>query len=394
MIHYYHQLITVFAEGLREGSEGTVMFYNARNMAFFMGAYFCALLYSAANLASFEIWREWKTTVFAFWLLLGASLPLGIFQRRYSLQLRRVGGVALTFVLHLSAVFLFLNVWTLLPAPLGAPSPRAAALSNNGMLLWIAYGAARAQRISLRNIYVELPSPTSRPPVKLVAVADIHAGGVVEKRYLQRLRERVNQCRPDILLLLGDVTDGDISCALEAGLAETLSALSAPLGKYAVLGNHDIYAGEEATVRLLQNAGIHVLRDEFLTVAGAFVLVGRNDPRGRHFGLPRAPLASILKDLDEAAARLPLVVADHTPQNLKEAESNGVALQLSGHTHGGQVFPFNLMMRWIYGLSSGSRQMGNTTVCVSSGAGLWTMPLRTVTDSEIVLCTLSFKVVL
>jgi predicted MPP superfamily phosphohydrolase len=372
-------------------------------MAVFMGAYFCALLYSAVNLASFEVWGEWKRVVFVLWLLLGSSLPLGVFKirgfrfhRRFRHQLRRAGGVALAFVLHLSAVFLFLDAWRLLATgtSLEAPSPGAAGLAINAMLLWIAYGAARAQRIALRTFHVKLSSPVPRPSIRLVAAADIHAGGVVEGRYLKRLQKRIAQCRPDVLLFLGDVTDGDISCAAEAGLQETLASLSAPMGKYAVLGNHDIYGGEKAAVRLLENAGIDVLRDEYRVVAGAFVLVGRNDPRGRHFGLPRAPLASVLSGLQGGALHfgaLPLVVADHTPQNLEEAQSNGVALQLSGHTHGGQVFPFNLMMRWIYGLSSGFRQMGNTTVYVSSGAGLWTMPLRTVTDSEIVLCTLSFE---
>jgi predicted MPP superfamily phosphohydrolase len=361
-------------------------------MCVFMGAYLCALLYSAANLASFEIWREWKTAVLVLWLSLGSSLPLGVLQKRYSPQLRRVGGVALAFVLHLSAAFLFLDVWECLAAQMAfdPPSPRAVAISIGTMLLWIAYGVARAQRIALRTIDLVLPSRTPRSPIRLVAVADIHAGGVVERRYLKRLQKRVSRCRPDILLLLGDITDGDISCALEAGLGETLVALSAPLGKYAVLGNHDIYAGERASVRLLRNAGVETLQDEARIVDGAFILVGRNDPRGRHFGLSRAPLASILKDLG-ATAQLPVIVADHTPQNLEEAQTNGVVLQLSGHTHGGQVFPFNLMMRWIYGFSSGIRRMGDTTVCVSSGAGLWTMPLRTVTSSEIVLCTLSFE---
>ncbi|MDR1979871.1 MAG: metallophosphoesterase [Synergistaceae bacterium] len=368
------------------------MFYNAKGMAFFMGAYFCALLYSGANLAFFGR-GEWKIVVLALWLLSGLSLPLGIFQKRYSPQLRRVGGVALAFVLHLSAAFLFLNAWTLLASrtTLDAPSPRAAAISLNAMLLWIAYGVARAQRIVARAIHVDLLSPAPRPPVVLLAVADIHAGGVVEERYLKRLQKRVAQCRPDVLLLLGDITDGDVSRAVGAGLGEVLASFSAPLGKYAVLGNHDIYAGEKASLRLLRDAGFETLQDEARVVDDAFVLVGRNDPRGRHFGLPRAPLRSILDGLDGPATKLPVVVADHTPQNLEEAESVGVALQLSGHTHGGQVFPFNLMMRWIYGLSSGSQRRGNTTVCVSSGAGLWTMPLRTVTDSEIVLCTLSFK---
>jgi predicted MPP superfamily phosphohydrolase len=95
--------------------------------------------------------------------------------------------------------------------------------------------------------------------------------------------------------------------------------------------------------------------------------------------------------LDDQASPLPIIVADHTPENLKEAESCGVALQLSGHTHGGQVFPLNLALKRKYGISAGVTRMGNTIVCISSGAGLWTMPLRTVTNSEIVLCTLSFK---
>ncbi|MDR1376172.1 MAG: metallophosphoesterase, partial [Synergistaceae bacterium] len=348
------------------------MFYNARGMFFFLGAYLCALFYSAVNLASFEVWREWKMVVLALWLSLGSSLPLGILQKRCGPQLRRVGGVTLAFVLHLSAVFLFLDAWTYLAARMafGPPSPGVTAISINVMLLWIAYGVARAQRIAVRTMGVVLHSSVPRSPIRLVGVADIHAGGIVERRYLKRLRKRVAQCRPDILLLLGDITDGDISCALEAGLEETLAALSAPLGKYAVLGNHDIYAGEEASVRLLRNAGIETLQDEAQVIDGAFVLIGRNDPRGRHFGLSRAPLKSILRDLG-TKARLPVVVADHTPQNLEEAEANGVVLQLSGHTHGGQIFPFNLMMRRIYGLASGIRRMGGTIVCVSSGAGLW-----------------------
>ena len=190
-----------------------------------------------------------------------------------------------------------------------------------------------------------------------------------------------------MILLLGDVTDGDIPCATSAGIGEFLSALEAPLGKYAVLGNHDIYAGAEAIRRILEDAGVTVLRDAATVIDGAFVLVGRNDPRGVHFGIPRATLASLLVGQPD----LPVVVADHTPQDPEEAEACGVTLQLSGHTHGGQVFPLNLLMKRMYGVSAGLRYLGETTVCISSGAGLWTMPLRTVTNSEIVLCTLLFR---
>lgn len=364
------------------------MFYNKTGTIAFIVGYVGALLYTGINLAGRDFWAPWGFYVLAVWVLLGASLPLGLLQARYSSRLRRLGGVMLAFVLHLSAAFLVLNLWTLFAAfsAFPPPSSRATALVINATLLWIAWGVARAQRIAVRSFDVEPACRRGHPPIKIVAVADIHAGGVVERSYLRRLRKRIECCRPDIILLLGDVTDGDIACAAEVGLGDFLSALKAPLGKYAVLGNHDIYAGAKKMRRILTDAGVVVLQDASVVIDDAFVLVGRNDPRGIHFGIPRATLASLLADRPD----LPVVVADHTPQDLKEAANCGVDLQLSGHTHGGQVFPFNLMMKRMYGISSGLRHDGKTAICVSSGAGLWTMPLRTVTNSEIVLCTLHF----
>ncbi|MDR3230899.1 MAG: metallophosphoesterase [Synergistaceae bacterium] len=357
-------------------------------MALFMSGYVCALIYSGINLSELFFREEHYFLVFALWILWGSSLPLGLFRKKCVSWLKRVGGVALTFVIHLSVAFLFLNAWTLLSprGPFPAPTDREAGIVLNLALLWIACGVAWAQRIGVRSFEVELPSSVLHSPVRIVAAADIHAGGIVERRYLRRLQKRIALCRPDIVLLPGDVTDGDVPRAADAGLTETLAALEAPLGKYAVLGNHDIYAGAEASRSLLNEAGFIVLEDEARVIDGALVLVGRNDPRGVHFDIPRAPLASLL----EGQSELPVVVVDHTPCNLKEAEDCGVDLQISGHTHGGQVFPFNLVMKWKYGISSGLTRRGKTTVCVSPGAGLWTMPLRTVTSSEIVLCTLVF----
>ena len=163
------------------------MFYSARGMAFFMGAYGCALLYSAVNLAFFEyfeIKKEWQGAVFILWLLFGLLLPFGIF-RRNGLQfikhaIKRVGGVALAFVLHFSAVFLFLNAWTILAAgtALDAPTSRAAVILTGAALLWIAYGVARAYRIAVRVIPMKLSSPLPRPPIRLVAVAEFTRGAL------------------------------------------------------------------------------------------------------------------------------------------------------------------------------------------------------------------------
>ena len=360
-----------------------------------MGGYLAALIYSAANFAVLYPGNRWRALVFALWFLFGASLPLGIIQVRYRLQLRRLGGVALAFVLHLSAAFLILNVWTFLAtfSSMTTPSLKEALFLLSAALLWIAYGVTRAQRISVRHLTLKVFAPIAHAPIRIVAAADIHAGAIVERRYLKHLQKNIAHCRPDLFLLLGDVSDGDISCAVTAGLPEMLEDIDASLGKYAVLGNHDLYAGASASCSLLINTGFVVLQDETEIIDNVFVLAGRNDPRGKYFGVPRASLTSLIGTKNDGQPMaLPVVVADHTPQNLEEAFDCGVALQLSGHTHGGQVFPFNLLMRWVYGISSGSIRKGATTVCVSSGAGLWTMPLRTVTNSEIVLCTLEFEV--
>lgn len=131
-----------------------------------------------------------------------------------------------------------------------------------------------------------------------------------------------------------------------------------------------------------------MLQDEVKVVDNAFLLAGRLDPRGRHFGLERVSLETLLKKQNTT---LPIIVLDHTPQNIKESFEQDIVLQISGHTHGGQVFPFNYIMKLMYGIASGTLKKNGTTLCVSSGTGLWTMPLRTVTDSEVILYTCSFK---
>ncbi|MDR1730498.1 MAG: metallophosphoesterase [Synergistaceae bacterium] len=364
------------------------MFYNKKAMILFTASYLAALFYTGFHLSELLLGNRRPFEIFALWILFGASLPLGFLRKKYVPILTPAGGVALAFVCHLSGAFLILDAWRLssFAGLLPLPSSRDAAILLNGALLWIAWGVVRAQRIRVRTLEVRLPSDRPHPPLRAAAAMDIHAGGVAGRRYLRRLKALIEGCRPDIILLAGDVTDGNLSRAVRAGLKEILASLRAPLGKYAVLGNHDIYAGAEDFVSLMRDAGVTVLRDEARIVDGAFILAGRNDPRGIHFGISRAPLAQVLQGQPD----LPLVVIDHTPRDLEEAEACGVDLQLSGHTHGGQVFPLNLVMKRLYGISSGVLRKGKTLICVSSGAGLWVMPTRTVTNSEILLCRITF----
>lgn len=370
------------------------MFYHPTLLFVFFALYFFALIYTGAHLAFLAPPGGLRAAVLLLWGIAGLSMPLGRWLG--GLQLQRLGGAALGFVAHLTLAFAVLDAWRLLHRLfplLGAPRPF---LILNLTLLWMAWGVARAQHTVVRDVEAALPLPPGappRPPLTLVAVSDIHAGGSVNPGLLDRIVRRVAECRPDILLLVGDTLDGDPDSARDSGIEALLSDLSAPLGKFAVLGNHELYAGEAFSRELLERAGFTVLQDEGRVVDGAFLLVGRNDPRGRRLGSPRAPLADVLERARRelpAGASLPLVVADRTPADLDEPAAAGAALQISGHTHGGQVFPFNLFVRHRYGIASGLLRRGDTVICVSSGAGFWHMPLRTVAASEIVRLALRF----
>lgn len=371
------------------------MFYHKTIFFVFLSLYGAALLYTGLHLAFLTPAGRGRIAIFLLWGFFGMAMPLGRWLG--GLQLQRLGGVALGFVTHFALAFLILDVWRLLyrlfPALFGAPKPF---LLLNLMLLWMAWGVARAQHTVVRDLEIPLflpPGTPVRPPLTLVAVSDIHAGGSVNLGLLHRIVQRIAECRPDILLLVGDTLDGDPDSALDCGIETLLSGLRAPLGKYAVLGNHELYAGETFSRALLERAGFTVLQDEARVVDGALLLVGRNDPRGNRLGSPRAPLSEVLKRARNElrwGIGLPLIIADHTPEDLEEPVAAGASLQISGHTHGGQVFPFNFFVLHRYGIVSGLIRRGDTVIVVSSGAGFWHMPLRTASASEIVRFTLRF----
>lgn len=170
-------------------------------------------------------------------------------------------------------------------------------------------------------------------------------------------------------------------------MAEALGQLCPRLGCFAVTGNHEYYAGEEEAVSYLESAGVRVLRDEAVTIEGRLVIAGRKDRTAGRFGERRLPLKEILSGIPEG---LPVLLLDHQPRDLREAESAGVDLQLSGHTHNGQLFPFNLVTRHLFEVSQGWKTLGRTTVLVSSGVGTWGPPMRTSAPPEIWLLELRF----
>ena len=166
-----------------------------------------------------------------------------------------------------------------------------------------------------------------------------------------------------------------------------LEKINAPLGVYAITGNHEYFSGVAAAVSYMEEGNITVLQDAAVKVADAFYLVGRKDRMAERLGGGRKEVSEILQDVDKS---FPLILMDHQPYFLEVAEQNGIDLQLSGHTHHGQLFPFNFITRAIYELSWGYLQKGNTHYYVSCGVGTWGPPIRTNSHPEIVELNIRF----
>jgi len=257
-------------------------------------------------------------------------------------------------------------------------------------VLITAAGFVNSLFVRTKSLDIDMPFPDAPHNSLTVAVAtDLHVGSVMNSRRLRRIVDRLNAGNPDIVLLPGDIVDGSIHPGRAGRIKKELARISAPYGVYACAGNHEFIAGIDTAAAFIRSAGITFLRDEAREIAGCIILAARDDVSGAHFaGTGRKPLEEILRGADRSK---PVVLMDHTPSNLDRAVKNGVDLQVSGHTHHGQIFPFDLITGWIYENDWGYMKKGDTHFYVSCGAGTWGPPVRTNSVSEIVLIKCNFK---
>ena len=198
----------------------------------------------------------------------------------------------------------------------------------------------------------------------------------------------IREMKPDLVLLLGDIVDGEIGPVLRGDLLQYFTWPECTDGLYAITGNHEYIGGEEAACRYLNDHGIIVLRDSSFKIDGLCTVVGREDLSSRQFGgKERKSLDTLMNNVD---LRLPVILLDHQPFHLEDAERHGVDLQLSGHTHHGQLWPFNYISQKIFEVSWGYKKKGTTHIYVSCGVGTWGPPVRTGNRPEIVNIRLSF----
>jgi predicted MPP superfamily phosphohydrolase len=241
----------------------------------------------------------------------------------------------------------------------------------------VAWGADAYSHLTVTPYAIAIPRRQATVTrLRLAVASDFHLGSRTRPGFLASFVDQINDLDVDLLLLPGDVVEGGRSGPATEALATPLRGLQTRYGVFAALGNHEGYGGVPRA--FFQRAGIVVLADSVATVPGVCHLVGRRDGHGAR----RASLAALLSQTD---ALLPTFVLDHRPVDLALVAAENVDLQVSGHTHHGQLFPLNLITGWLYDLSWGQRQLGRTHFVVTSGTQGWGPPVRTVGKSEIVV---------
>ncbi|MBZ5552732.1 MAG: metallophosphoesterase [Acidobacteriia bacterium] len=225
--------------------------------------------------------------------------------------------------------------------------------------------------------------------VNIVAASDIHLGTIVGRQRFDQVVEKINSLAPDIVLLAGDIVDEDLAPVIKQNLGEALRNIKPRYGVYAITGNHEYFGGVEAACTYLEEHNVVMLRDRAVKVNGTFFLVGREDRSYNHrMGRQRKTLKELMAGVDR---QFPVILMDHQPFRLNEAVDQGVDLQISGHTHHGQLWPVNYIIQALFELGWGYRKIGNTHVYVSSGLGTWGPPVRIGNRPEIVNIRLHFQ---
>jgi len=254
--------------------------------------------------------------------------------------------------------------------------------------LVILRGNYNATHIHVKRLELAIRKPSEHDSLRVVMMSDMHLGTIISRNRLQTMIDTVNTLKPDLVLLAGDEIDGNPGPVMNARLGEFFERIQSNYGVYAITGNHEYIGDADRSVNYLAAHGVKWLRDTSVVTAGV-TIVGREDLSMRRAdGEHRKPLDRLMEHVDRTR---PVILMDHQPFHLEEAEREGVDLQLSGHTHHAQIWPFNYITQKVYELSWGYKQRGSTHYYVSCGVGTWGPPVRIGSYSEIVELTLRFS---
>ena len=251
-------------------------------------------------------------------------------------------------------------------------------------------GNLNKRDITVKTLELQFPKGDGKlSEINIVAASDLHLSPIDGERLLSKIIDKMESLNPDIILLSGDIVDDKAEILEQRKIGESFKRLNPKYGIYTINGNHEFINGVDASVEYAEHLGMKVLRDEYGLIDSSFYLIGREDSTMFQFtGKHRKSLKQIIETIE---TNHPMILLDHTPHKLEEAQKNNIALQLSGHTHHGQIWPANIFTGMIYEISWGYRKKGNTHYYVTSGAGTWGPPVRTGSKSEIVHIKIQFE---
>lgn len=375
-------------------------------------AIFFVIVFTVYFLTNFYLWFKghralsgegfsttWYTVVF---LVLASTFIAGKFMEHsytnlLSDILNVIGGFWMGFMLYGFLIWLTADILYLLQKPFHLITDA----SIPKMRLWLFAGVTVTTVVLIITGFINAVNPVTKhysidtdkrfasgkDSMNIVAVSDIHLGSIIRKRSMRHLSKMISREEPEMVLFLGDLIDGSIGPVLRDDLLSHLTLPALPYGQYAITGNHEFMGDLKKSIPYIESKGIRVLSDEVIRLGNGVQIVGRTDRTAMQGSGPgRASLDSLLAQTDASA---PVILLDHQPYELSALAGTAVDLQLSGHTHNGQMWPLTLITNKMFELSHGSKMFGNTQVIVSSGFGIWGPRMRIGTRPEILAITLT-----
>jgi predicted MPP superfamily phosphohydrolase len=259
-----------------------------------------------------------------------------------------------------------------------------------GVVILGIWSAFSAWQIRLDRVVVQTTKlPAGKSTLTIAQISDLHLGLMVGERRMSRVIRLLERAQPDVLVCSGDLVDAQMDRF--DNLATMLAKIKAPLGKFAVMGNHEFYAGIRQSERFLKAAGFMLLRNQEYSLDGLFRIVGMDDPVGRNRYKEEEAAANLSERdlLARSNSQAFTLLLKHRPTVENESQGH-FDLQLSGHTHGGQIFPFNLVVKHFYPKQNGLYRLDKgSTLYVSRGTGTWGPPMRFLSPPAVTLFELT-----
>lgn len=237
-----------------------------------------------------------------------------------------------------------------------------------------AYSILNSISLEIKN--VEITIPNLKRDMSIVQLSDIHIGSVRNSGFIKKIVKKTNTLNPDIVLITGDTVDG--SAEIHPHMFDAVNNINAPV--FLILGNHEVYEGLENVLPVLKTVNINILRNEMVKIEDVQII-------GVDYSFNRNHLKDVLSRMEIDRLKSSILMY-HVPTNLEVANEAGISLQISGHTHKGQLFPFNILGRLVFPYFNGLYEYKDTQIYVSQGTGTWGPPMRLGSKNEITLLKL------